>query len=298
MKNHFGKSATGLLVLILALFVFPVNASAALREPLPDDGLSIPQERLSLEIRTVNVAVVLTLHNGEELFIEYLGDEENKLFYSLNDGLLKIFQENENFVVFNEGSIFNEGGILNDGWNWTANGTANERGSLSVFIPVNSRKFNSITINTASGAVNIDSFIAETLRVNSASGSVSASGIVNSGDFRLSTHSGSIDVDAVIARNININSVTGSMRLENFKIDDIGIETHSGAITANVIIACNISISSVTGSTRLENSTVNGDLDIETQSGAINLENVKAEHRLNLNSITGRIIVNGQNYNN
>ena len=318
MKNYFSKLITGLFVLVLALFLVPASVSANSNGRLPEDGLYIAQERLTLEIRTVNVSVAFTVHGGEELSIRYIGAEENELFYNLNGNLLEIYQRNENYGIFN--------------WGWTSN----MGGELYVSIPVNSREFNSITINTVSGAVNIDSFIAETLKVNSVSGLILASGIRTSGDFELKTVSGAIDVDAVISRNIRLGSVSGRVRLndggadENINLstvsgaadisgavalnisitsvsgranisesraENISVGSTSGRIEASEIITINLNINSTSGAAHLRNSEVRDEVNIRTHSGAITLENVEGEHRLNLNSRSGRITVDGQRHN-
>lgn len=145
---------------------------------------------------------------------------------------------------------------------------------------------NNLKGSTVSGVVNMNGFTLNDLELSNVSGAINL-GKSNAKVTKMSTVSGALTANDIKSDQIDISTVSGKITIGDITSDAISVKSVSGAIDIfgkiNTITARTTS-GKVT--TRIEN--LNGDIDITTISGAVELDIPEnSDYRLNFSTVSG-----------
>ncbi len=222
----------------------------------------------SFDINSINAIDINTIHDvrfittdEKEIEVKIFGSKNDKVDINLNNNILKI-NYNHHKVCFGF-CFFNN--------------------YIEVHIPKNYNK--DIDINTISGNIELDTFMASKLNLQTTSGEIKL-GVFNK--VNAVSVSGDIDIESVniaeiktTSGDININSINDSFEL---------ITTSGNIDINNIVLKKNSKIKTVSGDVVIKKK---NDIYIEsnTTSGDINIKNNNrlAETILNIKTVSGNI---------
>ncbi len=139
--------------------------------------------------------------------------------------------------------------------------------TVSGVINMNGFNLNNLELSNVSGAINFDKSAANDTKMTSVSGALTANNI-KSDRFGITTVSGKISLGDISSDAISVKSVSGAIDIFG-EINSITAKTTSGKVTASI-------------------GHLNGDIDITTISGAVELSIPEdSEYRLNFSTVTG-----------
>lgn len=107
--------------------------------------------------------------------------------------------------------------------------------------------------------------------------------------------SGNIILDNINCKRTDIHTTSGNIDINYIKANSIGLTTVSGEISSNTLECEKISLSTVSGKVEI-NEALSSLLVIDTISGDIIVN--KTESKITTSSITGNIVVNGEEFKN
>lgn len=186
---------------------------------------------------------------------------------------------------------------------------------LDVYLP--DKYKGSIDASCISGDIFAKNYSLENVKMTSISGNIEVL-IINCKDIKLETISGNINgMNLVAEKSINVESISGEIIIKNTTSESIKSSTTSsdnkligikskavdiGTISGNAELAGyvgNINIETTSGDIRVENSELTGDIFIDTVSGKIDL-NIPEESNfeLKVETISGKLDTSNLNISN
>ena len=154
-------------------------------------------------------------------------------------------------------------------------------------------------IKTASGSVRVDGVRGSGLRVDVASGEVTAEN-VQADNVELQTASGGVRVHTLTATNLRLETASGEIKALDVSAPQAVMHTASGSIDAELHgVVRNLSVNSASGSVELRlPSSLDAQIDVESASGSIDLDfpvHITHQERSRLHGVigngSGRIVI-------
>ncbi|MDP3387783.1 MAG: DUF4097 family beta strand repeat-containing protein [Eubacteriales bacterium] len=144
----------------------------------------------------------------------------------------------------------------------------NLKGStVSGVINMNGFALNNLELSNVSGAINLDKSVSKDTKMSTVSGALTANHI-KSDRFDITTVSGKISLGNIMSDAISAKSVSGAIDVFG-GMNSLTAKTTSGKVTANI-------------------EDLNGNIDITTISGAVELDIPEdSDYRLNFSTVTG-----------
>lgn len=157
---------------------------------------------------------------------------------------------------------------VDDGFTFESVSLESTSGSVQMFSEVKKE----LKAESTSGRVTIENASPETLAAKSSSGRIVLSHI-RSGEITAKSTSGKIELTDVIAeKNLYAKSTSGGVMLDGCDGGKIKIETTSGSVKGTILSDKIFITDSTSGSVRVPRSAVGGECEITTTSGSIDME--------------------------
>ena len=206
----------------------------------------------SVEVDWVAGEIVLRPHDGNDIQITEFAQRElqehERLSYGISDGTLSIWFAEHNIVSTKRMPLKR----------------------LEVLIPRGlSGSLDRLSVDSTSGAIDIDGFVADSLSADSTSGAVSVSN-TTARELELDSTSGAVAVTSVHAEEIEIDTSSGSIRVSDTTALNIDLDTTSGSINVSGVFK-NVHLNSTSGSVILDSATPISALDAGSTSGSLKL---------------------------
>lgn len=145
---------------------------------------------------------------------------------------------------------------------------------------------NNLKGSTVSGVINMNGFTLNNLELSNVSGAIDL-GKSTANNTKMSTVSGAITVNGIQSNQVDLSTVSGKISVGDISSDAISVKSVSGAI--DIYGEINTFTARTTSgkiTTRIEN--LNGDIDITTVSGAVELDVPEdSSYRLNFSTVSG-----------
>lgn len=109
------------------------------------------------------------------------------------------------------------------------------------------------------------------LKVTVSSGQVEITNLTVVGELDVSANSGRIEIKNITAKTINLGASSGKIDGKNIIADTINAKTNSGVVDLTDIKSSG-KFSATSGAVDLEFSEINGDIEVEVNSGAVEVE--------------------------
>jgi len=124
------------------------------------------------------------------------------------------------------------------------------------------------------------------------SGNVNLSDITLTGSLKIDTNSGSIEMnDCLVGGDISTECTSGDVELKNITGINYTLKANSGSIRGRLLTSRNngfLTANATSGKIEISNSSFDGDINIECNSGDIELDTVSGEN-ITLNATSGEI---------
>ncbi|MCL1999494.1 MAG: DUF4097 domain-containing protein [Turicibacter sp.] len=290
--------------------------------PIPQDGLRLGSgASLLLNIPEMNVEIREHATDTKDILITYTPPQDSRLEMPhtviMDGGTVEIFQlANNTQHTWRDGAMSRTwiGGLPGlNGWQVAAE----ERGSLTVYVPRNDTALNQVDIHARAGEVRITGSpnpnvrIANAVHVNATNERIIATNL-NAGVAQLHSMWGTVDGAGIFADDISLSSGSGSViatqistmgdvwlsslwgRVVGYTIDarHLNVNGSSSNMNLSQITAENVNISTSSGDVVVEDSAVDR-LNASTNSGSIYVSNIEVnEDSMILSASSGTVQVN------
>lgn len=153
----------------------------------------------------------------------------------------------------------------------TAHFSRVEVSTVSAGMQVEALQADTVYIETVSGAVGLESILAQKkLSVDGVSGKIHMAHI-QSGDIDIDGVSGNVTAQHIQASRVQINMISGTIDLEDCTAEQLEIDTTSGRVHVDANALGQANITTLSGSVVLATASAPHNIDIETTSGSIEL---------------------------
>lgn len=235
-----------------SVFNFFSSGNVEINESKVVDGDKIT----SIDIHSSSPNVYLIPSDSDEIIIELTGEVSSKLKNSFSldvdtsrDKLsVKVNRKSETIR-----NIF---------------GTIVIRTKLEIYVP--EKMYDSISINTSSGKIEIEDLHAKSFDLRASSGKIDIENIIAEKDFNARTSSGRIEVSNSEAASLNTSASSGSITLKNIQTSTMNIATSSGSIELSDSMG-EITAAASSGRITINNKQLNGNISVATSSGRVEI---------------------------
>lgn len=250
------------------------NYSAAAKptgsNSLDQTGEASTQGSGKITINAVSSEVNISNHNSDMVEAHYYGEVKA----SGNNALPRLEVGNDGNEVFVK-IKYPTGSIT----------PITEQTRLDVLIP--EKWAGDLEIVSISGSITAPSLTGSNVSLNNVSGPVEV-GNVEGDDVNLSSTSGRLKIGEIKARDkFQKSTVSGKCEIDTLICKEADLGSTSGETVIKTITADNVTSSSVSG--RFEASVDNGDVEIETTSGDINIQFLDGFESFKASSISGKV---------
>lgn len=211
---------------------------------------------------------------GEDYKLDLQHDEENKINYSVKDGVLTINDSSKEENGIHIGIYFN-----------------NSEQGIKLYVPEDCN-LNELKIYSSSSDIKITEVDCENININNEYGDVELSNI-SCGDMVLKLESGDLNLTSIESKKISFENEYGSVKFKEVNGEELSCVMDSGDFNGeNLNISKNYSIESDYGSINIKNSdfgnfkatlnsgdfdsdsiNISQDCDIKSEYGSVNVEN-------------------------
>ncbi len=209
------------------------------------------EEVNDIEINVLSADTIVEVADVEAITIDYTGDTGNTLdTYVEGDKL--VVEESENFL------------ITFISWDFNSSDA-----NLKITLP--SKEYDDVTINAASGTIDIHNLTAKRFDANSASGDMNYN--IYAEDIKISTLSGNVEVTNCTdlkAKKLKMTSTSGDHSVSGFATEEFTFESMSGTISADGISGRG-AVNITSGEIELTYSQWDNELDINAVSGSVDV---------------------------
>lgn len=163
--------------------------------------------------------------------------------------------------------------------------------SIKLYIPRNVI-LNNVSINTASGNIDVSNFDCDTINVMTASGVMNFDNINVQNDSNILSVSGGINIEDFETVNLRVVCTNGKISIEDLFSEYLDIKATSSNVLLNDVVFDYFDIKTISGDITLEvNSDISAKSSIETISGDIEIEFDKSpSFDLEMQTTSGRLI--------
>lgn len=201
----------------------------------------------TLEVHSMGARITVRPHDEEVFYAEYNNSRSTPEFCAVLNGKTLIFKEKLAFTLF----------------------APKPEGEYSINVLVPRQLLGKLKISTASGGAEIEGVRAQTLELNTASGSIDVNAFFDS--VRIQSASGSVKLlnpEKTVAKSLSVCTVSGSAEITGYKADEYELHSVSG-MTKYVGAAGKGKIAVTSGNVDVVYDEWNGGLDISAISGNI-----------------------------
>ncbi|MCT8138123.1 DUF4097 family beta strand repeat protein [Anaerobacillus sp. CMMVII] len=232
------------------VFNFFSSSTVELNESKVVDGDKIT----TIDIHSSSPSVYLIPTDSDEITIELNGEVSSKLKNSFsldvstnrNKLKVKVNRKNETIRNFFGSMIINA--------------------KLEIYVP--EKLYDSITIQTSSGAITIEDLAATNIELRASSGSIEVSGLHAEKELNLASSSGRIEAKNSQAKTVKSAASSGAVTLKNLLTEKINVATSSGKIDI-IDSEGEITAAASSGRITIENEQLNGNINVSTSSGRV-----------------------------
>lgn len=160
---------------------------------------------------------------------------------------------------------------------------------LDVYIP--SSFANKLNVTTSSGNIDVQDFKFSEEILHATSGNINAKSL-NADNLEIKTTSGNISVDTVKSAKAAINSNSGDLKISQIDSKSTDMGNTSGKITVNNFVSSIINATSTSGNINLENIKVDESINIESISGEISSDFSDFKGKAFISATSGRLNIN------
>ena len=213
---------------------------------------------------------------GDKYKLDLQYDKENKIDYSIKDGVLTI-----NYNSKNEKNIINFGFF---------NNTLEE--GVKLYVPEDCN-LDELTVNTSSSDIKIDKVNSKDIDIVNGYGDID---LLNSSceNIVLKASSGDINLSDIKSTKISFENDYGEVNIKNSNFEDFNGNLSSGDFQANNInISKECNINNSYGSIEMENSSL-GNFTGTLNSGDLEFENIKEIKNVNIENDYGDVEIKGK----
>lgn len=204
-----------------------------------------------IELDIASSTTLVTVGDVDKITVDYTSDNRHNVNARV-DGDKLVVEESTNFVV-----TF---------INWDL---GNSDADLVITLP--RKEYDDVTINAASGEVEIKELVSKNFDANSASGNMNYN--IFAEDIKISTLSGNVQLNNCTdrkAKKLKLTSTSGDHSVSGFMTEKFAFESTSGCITADGI---------------------SGEGEVDITSGEIELAYALWDNELDINAVSGSIDV-------
>lgn len=173
-------------------------------------------------------------------------------------------------------------------------GSLVHRGFVTIYY-TNESGFESVSLETVSGSINVGALNLKQLSCETVSGSLFAEG-VNAGRISCETISGSIrlgNIGNTYESAMKAHTISGRIEVDRFKIGEAKLDTISGAVILNNASLKRLNVQTTSGSVTAEGA-FEGKTEISTVSGGVSVKTALPfnQYDYSISSVSGRTTVN------
>ncbi len=212
---------------------------------------------------------------GEDYKLDLQHDEENKINYSVKDGVLTINDSSKEENGIHIGIYFN-----------------NSEQGIKLYVPEDCN-LDELKIYSSSSDIKITEVDCENIDINNEYGDVELSNI-SCGDMVLKLESGDLNLTSIESKKISFENEYGSVNFKEVNGEELSCVMDSGDFNGeNLNISKNYSIESDYGSVNVENSSL-GNFTANLDSGDIELSNITSIKNVDIQNSYGDVKLSGK----
>ncbi len=221
-----------------------------------------------------------------------------QIIKSENDQVKVTYGVSENFnydVKQIEGTLYVEYEDLRQWHDYLFNFNIN---NADLVVEVPEATLNELNIKTTSGDIEVGGSVG-VLYASATSGDVKLNSDTDAESAQISTTSGKLTLSGNVKGEVKADNTSGGIILDNLNCSNADLKTTSGKIKGNNLRLTSLTADTVSGGISLTDTICTEDMDLETTSGSIELENVDAEN-YSLSTTSGSVkaeILNPKLYN-
>ncbi len=212
---------------------------------------------------------------GEDYKLGLQHDEENKINYSVKDGVLTINDSSAEENGIHIGIYFN-----------------NSEQGIKVYVPKDCN-LDELKIYSGSSNIKITEVDCENIDINNEYGDVELSNI-SCGDMVLKLESGDLNLTSIESKKISFENEYGSVKFKEVNGEELSCVMDSGDFDSDSInISKDCDIKNEYGSVKMENSSL-GNFTANLDSGDIKLSNITSVKNIDIKNSYGDVELSGK----